>query len=66
MISSSTEGVGNMFGKQEVKVFLEEKNIPFEWVEHKAVYTIEEMEEIIKRHISILISKSIIYNYKQW
>ena len=35
-----------MFGKQEVKSFLEEKNIPFEWVEHKAVYTIEEMEEL--------------------
>ena len=35
-----------MYGKQEVKAFLEEKNIPFEWVEHKAVYTIEEMEEL--------------------
>ena len=35
-----------MFGKQEVKVFLEEKGIPFEWVEHKAVYTIDEMEEL--------------------
>ena len=35
-----------MFGKQEIKKFLEEKNIPFEWVEHKAVYTIEEMEEL--------------------
>lgn len=35
-----------MFGKQEVKAFLEEKEIPFEWVEHKAVYTIEEMEEL--------------------
>ena len=35
-----------MFGKQEVKTFLEEKNIPFEWVEHKAVFTIEEMEEL--------------------
>ena len=35
-----------MFGKQEIKMFLEEKNIPFEWVEHKAVYTIEEMEEL--------------------
>ena len=35
-----------MFGKQEIKLFLEEKNIPFEWVEHKAVYTIEEMEEL--------------------
>lgn len=35
-----------MFGKQEVKAFLEDKKIPFEWVEHKAVYTIEEMEEL--------------------
>ena len=35
-----------MFGKQEIKAFLEGKNIPFEWVEHKAVYTIEEMEEL--------------------
>ena len=35
-----------MFGKQEVKAFLEEKGIPFEWVEHKAVYTIEEMEAL--------------------
>ena len=32
-----------MFGKEEVKVFLKEKRIPFRWVEHKAVYTIEEM-----------------------
>ncbi len=35
-----------MFGKEEVKKYLEERNIPFEWVEHKAVYTIEEMEEL--------------------
>ena len=35
-----------MFGKEEVKVFLKEKGIPFYWVEHKAVYTIEEMEEL--------------------
>ena len=35
-----------MFGKMEVKTFLERKNIPFEWVEHKAVFTIEEMEEL--------------------
>ena len=35
-----------MFGKQEVNAFLEEKNIPFEWIEHKAVYTIEDMEEL--------------------
>lgn len=35
-----------MLGKQEVKAFLEEKGIPFEWVEHKAVYTIDEMEEL--------------------
>ena len=35
-----------MFGKTEIKAFLEEKDIAFEWVEHKAVYTIEEMEEL--------------------
>ena len=35
-----------MFGKQEIKQYLEEKNIPFEWVEHKAVFTIAEMEEL--------------------
>ena len=35
-----------MFGKQETKAFLEEKKLPFEWVEHKAVFTIEEMEEL--------------------
>ena len=35
-----------MFGKQEIKTFLEEKKITFTWVEHKAVYTIEEMEEL--------------------
>ncbi len=35
-----------MYGKQEIKVFLEEKDIPFEWVEHKPVDTIEEMEEL--------------------
>ncbi len=35
-----------MYGKQEIKTFLEEKDISFEWVEHKAVYTIEEMEEL--------------------
>ena len=35
-----------MFGKQEVKAFLEERNIPFTWVEHKPVYTIDEMAEL--------------------
>ena len=35
-----------MFGKQEVKAFLEERSIDFEWVEHEAVYTIEEMEAL--------------------
>jgi len=35
-----------VFGKQEIKQYLEEKNIPFEWVEHKAVFTIAEMEEL--------------------
>jgi len=46
MVSSFAEGVRKMFGKQEIKAFLEEKNIPFDWVEHKAVFTIEEMEEL--------------------
>ena len=41
-----------MFGKEEVKVFLKEKRIPFRWVEHKAVYTIEEMEELGRQKIS--------------
>ena len=35
-----------MFGKQEIKAFLEERNIPFTWVEHKPVYTIDEMAEL--------------------
>ena len=35
-----------MFGKQEVKAFLEEKGIRYEWAEHKAVFTIAEMEEL--------------------
>lgn len=32
-----------MFGKQEIKAFLDEKKIAYEWVEHEAVYTIEDM-----------------------
>lgn len=35
-----------MYGKAEIKAFLEEKGIPFTWMEHPAVYTIEEMESI--------------------
>ena len=35
-----------MLGKQEIKAFLEKKDIPFAWVDHKAVYTIEEMEAL--------------------
>ncbi len=35
-----------MYDKQAVKEFLEEKGIPFAWVEHKAVYTIDEMKEL--------------------
>lgn len=35
-----------MYGKQEIKTFLEEREIPFEWVEHAAVYTIDEMEAL--------------------
>lgn len=32
-----------MLGKQEIKTFLDEKKIAYEWAEHKAVYTIEDM-----------------------
>lgn len=32
-----------MLGKEEIKAFLQEKKIAFEWVEHEAVYTIEDM-----------------------
>ena len=32
-----------MFGKQEVKAFLDEKGLQYEWIEHEAVYTIEDM-----------------------
>lgn len=35
-----------MFAKEEVRAFLEERGIPFSWVEHEAVYTIEEMEKL--------------------
>ena len=35
-----------MFDKQGIKTFLEEKGIQHEWVEHKAVFTIDEMEEL--------------------
>ena len=32
-----------MFGKQEIKAFLDEKGLQYEWIEHEAVYTIEDM-----------------------
>lgn len=35
-----------MFGKQEVIDFLSEKQIPFEKVDHEAVFTIEDMETL--------------------
>ena len=35
-----------MFDKQGVKAFLEEKGMNYEWVEHKAVFTIDEMLEL--------------------
>lgn len=35
-----------MFGKQEVKAFLDEKGINYGWAEHQAVFTIAEMEEL--------------------
>lgn len=35
-----------MYGKQEIRAFLEERGISFQWVEHEAVYTIDEMEAL--------------------
>lgn len=35
-----------MYGKQEVKAFLEERGIDHRWVEHEAVYTIEDMQRL--------------------
>ncbi|MCI5679473.1 MAG: prolyl-tRNA synthetase associated domain-containing protein [Bacteroidales bacterium] len=35
-----------MYGKQEIRAFLDEKGFAYEWVEHKAVYTIDEMEAL--------------------
>ena len=35
-----------MLGKQDIKTFLDEKKLKYEWVEHKAVFTIDEMEEL--------------------
>lgn len=35
-----------MYGKQEIRAFLDEKGFAYEWVEHKAVYTIDEMESL--------------------
>ena len=32
-----------MLGKQEVRAFLDEKGLKYEWIEHEAVYTIEDM-----------------------
>ena len=32
-----------MFGKQEIKAFLDEKGLQYEWIEHEAVYTFEDM-----------------------
>ena len=32
-----------MFGKQEVRAFLDEKGLKYTWIEHEAVYTIEDM-----------------------
>ena len=32
-----------MFQKEDIRVYLDEKNIPYEWFDHKAVFTIEEM-----------------------
>ncbi|MDO4530962.1 MAG: prolyl-tRNA synthetase associated domain-containing protein [Bacillota bacterium] len=35
-----------MFGKEEIRAFLTERKIEFDWVEHPAVYTIEEIEAL--------------------
>ena len=35
-----------MLGKQEIKAFLDEKKIAYEWAEHEAVYTIEDMVKL--------------------
>lgn len=35
-----------MYGKQEIRAFLDEKGFAYEWVEHKPVYTIDEMEAL--------------------
>lgn len=32
-----------MYGKEEVKKFLDEKGIAYEWVDHEAAYTIDDM-----------------------
>mgnify|MGYP002508233568 CR=1 FL=1 len=33
-------------GKQEIKAFLDGKKIAYEWAEHEAVYTIEDMVKL--------------------
>lgn len=35
-----------MLGKQEIRKFLDEKGIEYEWIEHEAVYTIEDMARL--------------------
>ena len=35
-----------MLGKQEIKAFLDGKKIAYEWAEHEAVYTIEDMVKL--------------------
>jgi len=32
-----------LLGKQEIRAFLDEKGLKYEWIEHEAVYTIEDM-----------------------
>lgn len=35
-----------MYQKEDVRKFLDEKQISYEWFDHKAVFTIDEMLEI--------------------
>ena len=35
-----------MFGKQEIRAFLDEKGLKYEWIDHEAVYTIEDIERL--------------------
>ena len=40
------KGGTHMYQKEDVRKFLDEKQISYEWFDHKAVFTIDEMLEI--------------------